>query len=282
MTNHGENSERKRLTVVIPVFNVEDKIARCLDALSWADEIICVDMYSTDNTEAICRRYPNVLFFQNRDYIYANVNYGIDRAGSEWIMRLDSDEVVSAELAAEIQVEVLAHPNVPYSGFWIPNRVFFFGKWIRYGVAYDDRFGQDRIGFGYRKGLFRRGTARYACLREHEDLMTEGEYGLLRGHYDHFSHRSVSEWIRKMNYYTDRDMERQDVLAPGFRLQRTNRTLVALVKVFYHLYIKRKGYKDGVYGFITSALNTTYILVERCKIWEKHYRLTHPGELTEY
>lgn len=273
---------RQTISVVIPTFNVEDRIARCLDALTWADEVICVDMYSTDRTEEICRRYPNVVFLQNKDYIFANVNFGMDHAKGDWIMRLDSDEVVSEELAREIQEEVLAKPDIPYAGFWVPNRVFFFGKWIRYGVAYDPRFAKERPGYGFRKILFRRGTARYACQREHEDLTTEGEYGILRGHYDHFSHRSVSEWIGKMNYYTDRDVERMDVLAPGFRLPRPGRTLVALVKIFFEFYILRKGYRDGLHGFITSALNTFYILVERCKIWEKHYRLTRPEEIVPY
>jgi glycosyltransferase involved in cell wall biosynthesis len=273
---------RQTISVVIPVLNVERIIARCLDALGWADEVVVVDMFSTDRTEEICRRYPNVSFHQNRDYIYANVNYGIDHATGDWVMRLDSDEVVTPELADEIQREVLAKPDGPYSGYWVPNRVFFFGRWIRYGVAYDDRFGKDRIGYGFRKALFRRSTARYACQREHEDLTTEGEYGVLRHHYDHFSHRSVSEWIAKMNYYTDRDVERQDVLAPGFNLPRPGRTLVALTTIFFNLYIRRKGYRDGIYGFITCALNTFYVLVERCKVWEKHYRLTRPDDVTTY
>jgi len=273
---------RRTISVVIPVLNVERIIARCLDALTWADEVVVVDMFSTDRTEEICRGYPNVTFYQNRDYIYANVNYGIDRAKGDWVMRLDSDEVVTPALAKEIQDEVLGREGVAFSGFWVPNRVFFFGKWIRYGVAYDDRFGKDRIGFGFRKALFRNGTARYACQREHEDLTTEGEYGVLEHHYDHFSHRSVSEWIAKMNYYTDRDVERRDVLAPGFSVPRPGRTLIALVTIFFNLYVRRKGYKDGLYGFITCALNTFYVLVERCKVWEKHYRLAHPEEITDY
>lgn len=281
-TENAPTGRRATLTVVIPVLNVEAIIARCLDALTWADEVIVVDMFSTDRTEEICRQYPNVVFYQNRDYIYANVNYGIDRAKGDWIMRLDSDEVVSPELAKEIQEEVLAKPDTPYSGFWVPNRVYFFGKWIRYGVAYDTRFGKDRIGYGHRKILFRRGTARYACQREHEDLTTQGEYGVLRGHYEHYSHPTVSGWIAKMNYYTDRDVERLDVLASDFRVPRPHRTLLALVKVFFDLYVRRKGYRDGLHGFIVCALNTLYLLVERCKIWEKRYRLTHPDEIVKY
>lgn len=273
---------RQTLSVVIPVYNVADIIARCLDALIWADEVVVVDMFSTDETEDICRRYANVRFLQNRDYIYANFNYGLDRATGDWILRLDSDEVVSPELAQEIQEEVLAKPETPYAAYWVPNRMFFFGKWIRHGIAYDDRFGKDRIGYSHRLSLFRKGVTRYRCEREHESLTYDGPCGVLRGHYDHFSHRSVSQWIAKMNYYTDRDIERMDVTAPGFRLPRPRRTLLALAKVFCDLYIRRKGYRDGVHGFMCCALNTFYLLVERCKIWEKHAWATQGEDLVRY
>jgi glycosyltransferase involved in cell wall biosynthesis len=273
---------RETLSVVIPVLNVEPIIRRCLDALTWADEVVIVDMFSTDRTEEICRSHSNVTFLQNRDYIFANVNFGFERAKGDWVMRLDSDEVVSQELAAEIQEDVLARQDNPYSGYWVPNRVFFFGKWIRYGIAYGKETRPDRIGYGHRKILFRKGTARYECKTEHEDITTTGELGTLRGHYDHYSHRSVSQWISKMNYYTDRDVERVDVLAPGFHLPKPGKTILALTKVFYDLYIQRKGHKDGLYGFIVCALNTLYLLVYRCKLWEKHYRLTRPDEITEY
>lgn len=283
--NAGEDKTctavRQRLSVVLPVYNEEKRIARCLEAIRWADEIVVVDMFSQDRTEEICRSYPNVVFYRNQDYIYANVNYGIDHATGDWIMRLDADEILSPELCAEIQ-ELLVTPNVTYSGYWIPNRVYFFGKWIRYGITYDPRFGTDRPGLGYRKMLFRPGAARYACQREHEDIVVTGEWGLLKGHFDHFSHRSVSHYLSKMQYYTDRDVERMDVLAPGFKLPSPFRTPVAMVTIFLGYFVLRKGYKDGIYGVITCALTVLYELVLRCKIWEKHYRLTHPEEITEY
>ena len=188
---------RQTLSVVIPVYNVADIIGRCLDALTWADEVVVVDMFSTDETEAICRRYANVRFFQNRDYIYANFNYGLDRATGDWILRLDSDEVVSLQLAQEIQEEVLAN-------------------------------------------------------------------------------------YLKNEYPQTVDVERTDVTAPGFRLPRPHRTLLALAKVFFDLYIRRKGYRDGVHGFMCCTLNTFYLLVERCKLWEKHAWATQCEELVRY
>lgn len=272
---------RMRLSIVIPVYNEERGIQRCLEAIRWADEVIIVDMFSTDRTQEICRSYPNVRFFQNRDYIFANVNYGIDRATGDWIMRLDADEIISEELHQEIDA-ILRTPDGPYSGYWIPGRTYFFGKWIRYGITYETRFGNQNPGCGYRRMLFRPGAARYPCQREHEDLDVTGEWGVLKGHYDHFSHRSVSHYISKMQYYTDRDVERMDVLAPDFKVPNPYKTPIALIVIFLTHFVRRKGYKDGLYGFITCGVTAMYEFVLRCKIWEKHYRLTHKDEIVEY
>ena len=116
----GAAKPRQTLSVVIPTFNVEPIIARCLEALRWADEVVVVDMFSTDRTREICERYPNVRFLQKQDYIFANVNYGMEIATGDWVMRLDSDEVPTPELAREIQEEVLARPEVPYTTYWVP------------------------------------------------------------------------------------------------------------------------------------------------------------------
>ena len=272
--------DRQRITAVLCVYNEERQIARCLDALAWCDEVLVVDKFSTDRTEEIARAYPNVRFEQREDWLNPNMNYGFDLASGDWILRIDCDEIVSPEMAREIQTEVLANPNVSYSGFWAPNRVYFFGKWIKYGVAYDARF--KRPGYGYRQVLFRKGMARYDCLLYHEDLTTQGEYGRLKHHYEHFSHPSVTRWIAKMNDYTAGDVLHRDVLDPNYRLPKPGKTLVALVKIFFTYYVLRQGFRDGIDGFMTCSLNTIYILVERCKVWEKHYRLTHPDEVVKY
>lgn len=260
----------KTVSVIIPVLNVEKIIARCLDALQWADEVVVVDMFSADRTKEICESYPNVKFVQNKDYIYANVNFGMDHASGDWLMRLDSDEIVSPGLATEIRDRVLSQGNDPNSGYWVPNRVFFFGKWLKFGPAYDPR--SKGKGFGYRKILFKKGTARYECKREHEDMVTTGEYGFLEGHYDHFSHDSISAWISKMNYYTDCDTERLPDDPARLSGRYAFRMFAVPVLTFLKLYIQFRGYRDGTHGFVACALNAWYGFVDRSKAWEKGWK----------
>ena len=90
------------ISVVIPCFNVDKFIRPTLESLKWCNEVIIVDMFSTDSTKEICLEYSNVKFYENKDFIYANVNYGIDKASNLWILRLDSDEIVTTELKNEI------------------------------------------------------------------------------------------------------------------------------------------------------------------------------------
>src|SRR5206468_2319733 len=135
--------------------------------------------------------YPNVRVLQCEDYIFAKVNFGLEQATGDWILKLDADEIVSPELAAEIQT-LMENPQTGIDGYWVPNRVFFFGKWIKYGVAYDPRFGKEKVGFGRRQSLWKKGFAWHDAHSEHEEISTKGVWGVLNGHYDHYSHRSVS------------------------------------------------------------------------------------------
>jgi len=165
----------KRLSVVIPTYNVADKIGRCLDSLAWADEVIIVDMGSDDATEEVCRRYPNVRFFQRQDYIFGNVNFGIDQAGNEWVMRHDSDEVIPPALRDEI-LAVLAEDGRGYDGFYVAQRVLYFGRWLPEG----------KPGKSGREKLFRKGHFRYPVQSEHERPEISGRWGYLKNPYLHY------------------------------------------------------------------------------------------------
>jgi glycosyltransferase involved in cell wall biosynthesis len=265
---------RQTLSVVIPTLNVEAIIGRCLDALRWADEVVVVDMFSTDRTREICESYPNVRFLQRRDYIFANVNHGMEQARGDWVMRLDSDEVVTPGLGREIQEEVLAKPDLPYNTFWVPNRVYFWGKWLKFGPAYDPQ--AEGSGYGYRKILFRKGTAGYVVKSEHEDVTCIGPFGWLKHPYDHYSMSTVSAWVAKMNYYTDRDVERKsnaEVAAVRFS---PRPFLWRFFRDFVSLYLRRQGYRDGAHGLAACFLHAVYPAVESIKAWERQWKAAHP------
>lgn len=268
---------RQTVSVVTPVKNVEDRLPRFLDALTWADEVVLVDQSSTDRTPEIAAGYPNVTFIRSDAFVPVNYNLGQERARGDWILRLDSDEIPSPELVAEIRA-ILAQGEAPYDGYLVPNRVHFFGKWIRFGIAYDPRAPE---GCSYRKSFYRNGFARYPEQSYHDDLESTGRWGCLAHPYDHFSHASVSEWIRKMNHYTDGDLENIDVAAPGFTAPRPWRALLDVPLTFVRLYFLNRGYRDGLHGVIVCGLNSLYQFVQKCKVWEKRWRWEQEREAVD-
>jgi glycosyltransferase involved in cell wall biosynthesis len=256
------------LSVVTPVRNVEDRLPRFLDALRWADEVVLIDQFSGDRTPEIAAGYPNVTFIQSDAFVPVNYNLGQERARGEWILRLDSDEIPSPELVAEIQA-LLELDEIPLDGYIVPNRVHFFGKWIRYGIARDPAAPE---GCSYRKCLYRKGFARYPERSYHDDLESHGRWGRLQYPYDHFSHATVSEWIGKMNHYTDGDLANVEVADPGFVMPSCWRAALDVPLTFVRLYFVNRGYRDGLHGMIVCGLNAIYQFVQKCKIWEKRWR----------
>src|SRR5580700_10455407 len=126
-----------RISTVIITFNEERNLARCLDSVkNIADEIIVVDSYSTDNTAAIAAAY-NARFIQNEFAGYSQQkNFATQQASYDWILSLDADETLSAELINSI-MEVKSAPQ--FSAYQIPRLTNYCGKWIRHCGWYPDK-----------------------------------------------------------------------------------------------------------------------------------------------
>ncbi|MBK9295061.1 MAG: glycosyltransferase family 2 protein [Oligoflexia bacterium] len=250
---------RKKIAVVIPTYNVEKFIGPTLESVSWCDEIIIVDMLSTDGTKKLCTSYPNCRFLEKKDYIYANVNFGIEQASSDWILRLDSDEVLTSELKQSI-IEILEMENPPFDGYYAMSNVFFMGYHLKHG------FGKNN----WRKTFFKKGFAKYNAQSEHEDLVSSGNWGKLKGLYNHYTNPTISAWVQKINYYTDKDIERlkQTKNISAFRILYV--TLRWFQRYYFYPY---QAFRDGMPGFIVACIAAAGLMILECKHWEKHNRL---------
>lgn len=250
---------KKTVTAVIPVKNVEKIIRGTLESLKFCDEVILVDMFSTDKTKEIALSYPNVKFFERDGYIFSNFNFGMDQASSDYILRLDSDERLSIELQKEISLVLKSEKILDI--YTAPYYSYFLGKPMMHGGK-----------FQVRDLLFKKGALRYKEQSEHESLSRLPGYensavGQLKGAYLHFSCPSIKKYIDKVNYYSEKDIERATnerliVIAPW-------RIMIHSARYFFNQYITLKGYKDGRHGFVMAALDTMYIVINHLKVWEK-------------
>jgi glycosyltransferase involved in cell wall biosynthesis len=253
---------RETLTVAIPTKDVADLLADCLASVAWADEIIVVDMFSSDDTKEVCAKYPQCRFFERSDYIFGNLNFAFEHATCDWVMRLDSDERITPELATEIQ-SILANPPPDVTGFEFWERQFVLGRELRFG------FGRKH----YRRILFRRGAARYPVRHEHEDLDTDGTWLRGRHGYVHLNYNAVRDYLTKTNYYTEQDVGRAALpaTAPGQR-----DAFVSAARAFYLYYFKYHGFRDGWVGLLDAGMRSVYQFVYWAKLrerWEREREL---------
>jgi glycosyltransferase involved in cell wall biosynthesis len=232
------------VTVVIPTKNAAHLLRDCLPTVSWADEIVVVDEFSTDETLAVCASFPQCAVYQREDYIQANYNYGFERAKSDWVMRLDADERVTPELAAEIPGLMRNAPEdvVGYS-FW--ERPVIMGRELRHGWARRH----------HRQMLFRRGTARYPLRTEHDALEASGRWLEGQNGYLHLNYDSPREFLTKIERYIERDVPRAELPArrPAFW-----RPAFEAVRAFWFYYLKSQGFRDGRVGLVDAGLRSYY------------------------
>jgi glycosyltransferase involved in cell wall biosynthesis len=253
------DARRETLTVAITTKNAAHLLGDCLASVCFADEIIVVDMFSTDETAAVCAGYPQCTLIQHEGYMQENLNIAFDRASGDWVLRIDTDERLTPELAAEIQ-SILRDPPEGVTGFEFWERPIILGTELRNG------FGRKH----HRKVLFRRGHARYLVRHDHEDLETSGTWLRGRNGYLHYNYTHVRQYLEKMNYYTDNDSARA-------RLDREPRLIDAALdtaRPFYLYYLKWRGYRDGWAGFVDAGMRSVYQFVYWAKLrerWEREH-----------
>ena len=237
-------------------YNEEATLGRCLSSVSFADEIIVVDNSSLDKTAQIARKFTKNVFKQpNLLMLNINKNYGFTKATSDWILNLDADEEVPADLAREIQAVVAGDRRK--NGFWIKRKNIIFGKWITHGLWWPDK--QIR--------LFRRVKGKFPCVHIHEYIAVDGQVGELTAPYLHYNFESVHQYLTKIDRASTsealslKDMDHQLVWYDAIRFPLSD---------FLKIYFAQNGYKDGLHGLVLSLFQAFYSFAVFAKYWEMH------------
>ncbi|UCB57626.1 MAG: glycosyltransferase family 2 protein [Candidatus Omnitrophota bacterium] len=248
---------KERLSVVIITKDEEERLARCLESVRWADEIVVVDDLSTDRTAEICRQFgAKVISHKSEGNFDRQRNIGIDNANGEWILQMDADEVVSEELKEEIKRAIASDGG--FAAYKIKRKNFFLGHFLQYGGW-----------FLYYIKLFRKHKARYVGRSVHETLRVDGEIGQMSEPIKHFPFSSIEQFIERQNFYSSVEarLMYEDKGRLPKRMVRYNLTVRPL-KLFWKLYIKKKGFRDGMYGLLFAALNSWTHFLRWAKYWE--------------
>lgn len=247
-----------KISVVINTINEEKKIGRCLASLKgFANEIIVVDMMSSDDTVEIAKKFGAKVYKHKRiGYVEPARNFAIEKTKYEWVFILDADEEILEGLKIFLKKEIKA-PQAEY--YRIPRRNIIFGKWMKHSGWWPD----------YNIRFFKKGSVSWnevihsipMTIGKGLDVPVKEEFAIRHRHYS-----SVEEYITRMNRYTTimaRDLNKKDV---EFKWRDV---LFKPSLEFLRRYFAEEGYKDGLHGLTLSLLQVLSELVVYTKLWQK-------------
>lgn len=240
-----------KLSVVVITKNEEANLARCLESVRFADQIVVVDSHSTDRTVEIARIFGARVETIDWAGFGKAKQHALSLADGEWVLSIDADEQLSPELAAEIQS--IVQSDTSFVGYEMPRLTNFLGKWIRHCGWYPDPVLR----------LFRRGKGRFTDDIVHERVMIDGPVGRCHNDLLHFSYPTLDVYFDKFNRYTTEGAIQEAARGRTAGLfDLTARPFVSFVK---H-YISKAGFLDGVEGFMVSALSSCAVFVKYAKL----------------
>ncbi|MCS7001436.1 MAG: glycosyltransferase [Dehalococcoidia bacterium] len=247
-----------RISAVINTYNAESVLEACLESVRWCDEIVVVDMYSTDRTVEIARRYTDKIVFHPRlTHVEPAREFALRQATGDWIFLIDADERCPAALAETLREVVKDDPKI--NGVNIPIRTRMLGRWMEHsGIG--PSIGQYR--------LFRPNTVRQTA-RLHKPLnMLGAGIGIVYREeiaIQHEQYQSIEEMVDRINRYTT--IEAQALFDLGVETN-WEHMVEQFAREFYRRYFEQEGYKDGLPGFIYAGMMGAYGFLMMAKLWD--------------
>ena len=249
-------NERVPISAIVHTYNAAEHLDACLTALAPADEILVVDMESTDNTVEIARRHgARVVVKPRGEHRLAEAyrDFAIHEAAHDWVLVVDADELVPPELWRFLRSEI--ESDASPRAYLIPIKNYFMGKWMRcYYPDYILRF-FNRVGAHWPYAVHSRPSHRGPVVTipsSRTDLA-----------FVHLANESVGRTLTKMNSYTDNEAVRR---AEGFN---PFKLLYEPPFRFFKTYVLKGGFREGWPGFIHAVHDGIYRFAALAKIEEK-------------
>jgi glycosyltransferase involved in cell wall biosynthesis len=248
------NAPRAALSAVLITRNAANVLESCLESLGFADEIVVVDSASSDGTAEIAARHGARVVQKEWLGFGRQKQFAVEQAGNDWVLCLDADERVSAELAASI-ASALAAPVSPVYRMARRNR--FLGRWLAHGEGYPD----------WSPRLFNRMNARWSDDLVHEKVLFAVTPGTLQGDLMHDSTDDLARYLDRQNRYTT--LAARQAFERGRSVGIFHLLLSPVVR-FVKFYILRLGFLDGVPGLLHISIGCMNSYMKYAKLIELH------------
>lgn len=250
-----------KISVIINTFNSEASLAQCLESVVAFDEIIVCDMYSSDNTLQIAKQFGcKILMHERTGIVEPARNFAIQAASCEWVFVVDSDEIVPSQLRTYLYNHI--NRKDATDALYIPRRNFFMDRFMH--GAYPDYI----LRFMKKETVF---WPPYIHATPEINGSTSKVPAKKNYSFIHLANETVSSRIKKLDVYTDKEIER--------RTQKQYNGLSLLVNSsfrFFKMYILKKGFLDGKPGLIYALFNSFYKILTIAKVWEREAQKNKP------
>ncbi|SCA56895.1 putative glycosyltransferase [Candidatus Terasakiella magnetica] len=242
-----------KLSALITAHNEEDRLASCLETLSFSDEIVVVCDKCSDGTEEIARKFTDKVFVGAWKLEGERRNTAISYCTGDWVFEIDADEHMTPELAKEIRTTIET-TSFDWHEVLVDN--YIGERLVRHG--WGASFGKAAY-----PGLFKKGVKEWGPERLHPSLKWSGQKGpMLKGRIKHFVDRNISDMIRRLDSYSSaRAMDLRESGKAGSFANNLRR----LFSRFFKCYVSRKGYREGGYGFLVALFAGLYPLLSYLK-----------------
>ena len=262
--------DRPAITTMIFTLDEAVNLPGCLATLGWCDDVIVVDSFSSDDTEAIARDAEARFVQRAFDGFGAQRTWALEHGGArhDWVLILDADERVPAALAEEMRDAVRAPPP-GVRAFRLRRRFHMWGRWLRYSSMYPT----------WVVRLVDRHHVRYVNRGHAETQVVDGAVAALENDLDDENHKGLDHWLDRQRVYAKREaayelsVERarspdsgllrgllaRDPLARREAVKALGRRLpLRPLWFFLYAYLVRGGWRDGAHGFVYCVMKALY------------------------
>jgi glycosyltransferase involved in cell wall biosynthesis len=254
-----------KVTAFILTQNNERTIGKCINSVSWCDEIIVIDSYSDDKTLDIIREHPLTRIFQHQ---YTNAReqriWGMQYVSTKWVFIIDSDEYCPEMLKNKIK-EILNDINDKYDGFLFFTRTLFMGKLLNH---------QDYLSsYGKRLVLSSVATRYWKDTRVHASIRLDNKKYIEKSCFlVHDPIGSIHQHMVKVDKYAY--WQAQDMYDSGKKISWYHLLLRPIGKFLKH-YIIYRGFMDGLPGLIICMMGAWSVFLKFLYLKEMQYNATN-------
>ena len=248
---------KPKISAVINTWNEEKNLAECLDTLDFVDEIIVVDMASTDDTKKIAKQYTDKVYDHPYvGYVEPARNFALSKASGNWVLIIDADERIPRTLASKL-VDIVTNDEADFVR--VPRKNLVFGQWLKYSRWWPD----------YNIRFFKKGYVEWQDAIHRPPITTgqginldaDPKYALIHHHY-----RTLDEYLERLIRYTNQ--QAKELLAEGYKFSLSD-LISKPIGEFLSRFFAGEGYKDGLHGLAISLLQAFSTFVVYLRTWQE-------------